>query len=293
MDLSILYRGQLSSCNYGCEYCPFAKHFETPDELRADQDSLDRFVSWCVARSQTNLSVFFTPWGEALVRSWYRKAITMLSLSPNIRRVAVQTNLSCSLDWLTAVDPAKLGIWATYHPGEVSRDQFLRKCLTLLDLGIHFSVGVVGMKEHLVEAQALRAQLPDEVYLWINAYKRAADYYDTAQFAAFEAIDPLFPINAKNHPSLGRPCRTGQSVISVDGDGVVRRCHFIKTPIGNIYDPVFEQSLQPRDCTNNTCGCHIGYVHMPELKLYELYGPGILERVPAKLPVSQVSINGL
>ena len=31
MNLSILYRGPLSSCNYGCEYCPFAKHRETRD----------------------------------------------------------------------------------------------------------------------------------------------------------------------------------------------------------------------------------------------------------------------
>ena len=26
---NILYRGPLSSCNYGCEYCPFAKHAES------------------------------------------------------------------------------------------------------------------------------------------------------------------------------------------------------------------------------------------------------------------------
>ena len=25
MNLSILYRGPLSSCNYACGYCPFAK----------------------------------------------------------------------------------------------------------------------------------------------------------------------------------------------------------------------------------------------------------------------------
>ena len=33
--LSILYRGPLSSCNYGCEYCPFAKREESRAELEA------------------------------------------------------------------------------------------------------------------------------------------------------------------------------------------------------------------------------------------------------------------
>jgi len=30
---------------------------------------------------------------------------------------------------------------------------------------------------------------------------------------------------------------------------------------------------------------HIGYVHLDELKLYDTYGTGILERVPASLPL--------
>ena len=40
MKLSILYRGPLSSCNYGCEYCPFAKHTETQAEHDADRAAL-------------------------------------------------------------------------------------------------------------------------------------------------------------------------------------------------------------------------------------------------------------
>ena len=33
------------------------------------------------------------------------------------------------------------------------------------------------------------------------------------------AIDPLVPLNNTRHPSLGKPCRTGRTVISVAGDG--------------------------------------------------------------------------
>ena len=37
MNLSILYRGPLASCNYDCPYCPFAKRRDDPAALRADR----------------------------------------------------------------------------------------------------------------------------------------------------------------------------------------------------------------------------------------------------------------
>jgi hypothetical protein len=71
-------------------------------------------------------------------------------------------------------------------------------------------------------------------------------------------------------------------VISVYGDGSIRRCHFIQQAIGNIYDDDLAEVLHDRPCTNNTCGCHIGYVHMDHLKLYQIYGGGVLERIPGE-----------
>ena len=50
LNLSILYRGPLSSCNYGCAYCPFAKHAETAAELDADRRALERFTDWAGRR---------------------------------------------------------------------------------------------------------------------------------------------------------------------------------------------------------------------------------------------------
>src|SRR5262249_37765869 len=96
----------------------------------------------------------------------------------------------------------------------------------------------------------------------------------------FTAIDPLFPVNQVRHPSRGRPCRAGHTVIALDGDGTIRRCHFIKEPLGNLYDPDFARALFPRLCTNDTCGCYIGYVHLEDLKLYTVFGDGVLERIP-------------
>jgi MoaA/NifB/PqqE/SkfB family radical SAM enzyme len=280
MKLSILYRGPLSSCNYGCDYCPFAKHRETYEEHERDRRALERFLDWVTSRSQDQIAILFTPWGEALVRKRYQDAFVRLSALPQVTKVAIQTNLSCRLDWTERCDKSKIAFWTTYHPSQTTRERFLAKCRELIARDVRFSVGVVGLPEHMAEIEALRQELPQQVYLWINAYKRHP--YSAAELRHLSEIDPLFPLNTRHHPSLGHPCRAGHSVISVDGDGVVRRCHFIKTPIGNIYDADFEQCLTERLCTNNTCHCHIGYVHMPELRLDEVFGDGILERIPAQ-----------
>lgn len=280
LNLSILYRGPLASCNYDCGYCPFAKRVDSPTQLEEDRAALERFIDWVEGRPATDrIGVFFTPWGEALTRWWYRRAFVALSALPQVTKVAIQTNLSCKLDWLSDGDLSRVGLWCTYHPGEVTRDRFLAQCAVLDRLGVRYSVGVVGMKEHLEEAEALRRELNPATYLWINAYKRKADYYTHDELNRFTRIDSLFPFNNQRHPSLGKRCLAGESVISVEGDGVIRRCHFIDQPLGNLYADDVTSLLRPRTCTNQTCGCHIGYVHMPELGLHEKFGDGLLERV--------------
>src|SRR5262245_59027165 len=158
MNLSILYRGPLSSCNYACGYCPFAKRAETADELAHDRACLGRFVGWVGSRTTDATGVLFTPWGEALVRRWYQEALAALSHMPHVVKAAIQTNLSCKLDWVDACGTAKLALWCTFHPGETTRERFLAKCRDLYARGVRFSVGVVGLKEHVPEIDALRRE---------------------------------------------------------------------------------------------------------------------------------------
>ncbi|MFD7453505.1 STM4011 family radical SAM protein [Kitasatospora sp. NPDC059827] len=283
-DLTLLYRGPLASCDYDCPYCPFAKRRDSPEQLRADRAALERFTAWAAARAGTGdtLSLLFTPWGEGLVRSWYRRALVELSRLPHVRRVAIQTNLSCRTGWLAEADPATLALWVTYHPGQVPFDRFLAKCRELDALGVRYSVGVVGQPDHLPEARRLRAALAPEVYLWINAAEGRS--YTDAEAAQWTALDPHFGYSRHAHPSAGLPCRTGDSVLSVDGDGTVRRCHFVRDVLGNLYDGSYRARLRPRPCPQPVCDCHIGYVHLETLPLYELFGAGVLERVPQEWP---------
>ncbi len=287
--LTILYRGPLSSCNYGCEYCPFAKRHETNEQHAVDAAALSRFTTWALARTAAPLRVFFTPWGEALTQVRYHHAMCELSHAAHVTRVAVQTNLSARLDWLDEAAVSKLGLWATFHPGWTPLDRFVAQCEQLLSRGVRFSVGVVGFPEHRPHVEALRRALPASIYVWINAVKKLTATYTADELAFFESVDPLFRLNLTPHPSLGRACQAGETVISVDGDGVARRCHFIPTPIGNLYDDGFDAALSARACTNDTCGCHIGYVHLDYLELRKVFGAGLLERIPADLSASRIS----
>lgn len=279
-ELTILYRGPLSSCNYDCWYCPFAKVHENAAELKEDQSALERFTEWCITSGPRQLFLFFTPWGECLHRKWYQSAFVQLSRFERIRKVAVQTNLATSLNWIAECDVSKLGFWCTFHPSETSQEEFLSQCEKLRSYGVQHSVGVVGIRENFAAIENLRRTLPANTYLWINAYKDEGDYYTKADVDFLRSIDPHFEANLTDYPSYGKACRTGKHVISVDGAGDIRRCHFIKDVIGNLYEANWDDCLRETLCTRSICDCHIGYVHLEGQKFDAVYGDGLLERVP-------------
>ena len=278
MNLSVLYRGPLASCNYGCAYCPFAKRKDSREQLAIDRAGWERFLAWAREVDDVALGVLVTPWGEALIRRWYQDGLAELSHLPHVTRCAAQTNLSGALDWIAAADPERLALWCTYHPEWTTLDAFVAQTRRLADAGVSFSVGVVGQREYADAARVLRAALPAETYVWINAVKALA--YSADEIAGWQAIDPLFGVNLRRWPSLGKACGAGERAITVDGDGTMRRCHFIAEPIGNLYTPDWRSALRPRACTNDDCHCHIGYVHLDYLELDKVFATGLLERVP-------------
>ena len=280
---NILYRGSLSSCNYACSYCPFAKTANTREELLEDQRQLERFVAWVAAQSR-RIGILFTPWGEALGHRYYRQAMIELAAMPHVYRVAIQTNLSAPLGEFGEADRETLAFWATFHPTQTSLTGFVARCRDLDEFGIRYSVGVVGMREHFNAIEALRSRLRPGVYLWINALKRVPDYYSLEELERLQAIDPYFHWNLQTYVSARRACRAGETTFTVDGAGDVRRCHFVDDVLGNVYEASFPDCLKPRSCSAVTCGCHIGYVHRPDLRLDELYGAGLLERIPNQWP---------
>ena len=96
-------------------------------------------------------------------------------------------------------------------------------------LGLRYSVGVVGRREHFGDIAALREALPRHVYLWVNALapRRPAGYYppQTSSFlrASIRCSNSAWRASAAG----GVACLTGETAIAVDGDGEARRCHFV------------------------------------------------------------------
>lgn len=278
--LSLLYRGTLESCNYDCGYCPFAKRKDSRARLAKDAAEVARFVSW-VGQQERTIRIQFTPWGEALVRRHYREAVRALAAMPHVEQVSVQTNLAAPLSWLERVDPNKVTLWCTYHPGQTSQQRFLARCARLDKMGIRFSVGVVALREHFSAIRELRAALPPGQYLWLNAYdRRGPGYYTAEDLAWLDAIDPWFVHNRRPAPSRGTQCAAGEEVIAVDGDGEVQRCHFIPERLGNLYHDTIESMLRERPCSRLKCDCYIGYAHRRDLPFGREFGIGTLARIP-------------
>ncbi|WP_010276695.1 STM4011 family radical SAM protein [Paenibacillus senegalensis] len=281
MRATLYYRGSLSSCNYDCPYCPFSKNKDNAETLAKDRTQLARFMDWVREQEAggNRLSVFFNPYGEGLVHRWYREAMTELSHMAHIDKVAIQTNLSVKLDWTERLNPRKAAFWATYHPGETSEAAFLKQCMFLYGKNIPFSVGSVGVRSAFAAINSLRRKLPEDVYLWVNAFKDAKNYYSEADKEQLRLIDPHFDLNVNDYDSYGKPCETGHSVFYVQGNGLVKRCYKDRTVIGNLYRSGLEGLARQRPCRLACCDCYIGYIHMPELELKSVYGESMLERI--------------
>ena len=278
--LSLLYRGTLASCNYACGYCPFAKKQDSRAALARDAREVARFTAW-VAQQARPIGVLFTPWGEALVRRHYRSAMQNLAALPHVQQVALQTNLAGPINWLDGMDGLeKIGLWCTFHPGQITITRFIERCARLDAMGVRYSVGVVALHEHYDAILALRAALPKHVYLWLNAYdRRGPGYYAAGDLAWLDDIDPWFAQSRRPVPSRGKGCFAGEAALSVDGDGELTRCHFLPERLGNLYEDDLASMLQERSCPRFKCDCYIGYAQRKDLPYQTVFGKGVLARI--------------
>lgn len=144
--------------------------------------------------------------------------------------------------------------------------------------GIRISVGAVGLTDHLPQLAELRRRLPGEIPVWINAQQPRPRPYRADEIEFFGQIDRRFSLTLKRHASRGLPCRTGETTFTVDGDGHLRRCHFVDEILGTIHAPDWDSVLQPRSCPRRFCGCYLG---VSQLQLPMVAASG--ERVPGLL----------
>jgi MoaA/NifB/PqqE/SkfB family radical SAM enzyme len=285
MTLLVLFRSRLEWCNYACGYCPWnAEVRKVPAEVfRADEARVRRVVAR-VAELPKAVEFFITPKAEYLVLPYWREAVGRLLALPQVRRVTVQTNLSFDLrDFLDEVDAAKLALWTTFHPTEVSAEgveDLHAKWRLLQERGIPFSVGIVGTRENLPHLLPLRRRLDRGVYLWVNAYQRERDYYTAGELDAIRAVDPYFDLNNQDFPSRGRPCTAGQRAVYLDDEGDLRRCFFVGDVLGNLFRDGWRRLEAPLACPRAGCHCYVGHMHTVDLDFRSVYGTDLAVRIP-------------
>jgi MoaA/NifB/PqqE/SkfB family radical SAM enzyme len=285
MTLLVLFRTRLEWCNYTCHYCPWNATHNTvePDTFREDARRVHRIVGR-VAELLRPVEFFITPKAEYLVLPYWREAVGRLLALPQVKRVTVQTNLSFDVTtFLDRIDSAKLALWTTYHPCEVNDHGLAAlqaKWQLLLDRGVPFSVGIVGTKENIAQAERLRDWLDRRVYVWVNAYKREKDYYTLKDRQKLRAIDPYFDHNDQHYPSLGRPCTAGQRAVYLDDEGDLRRCFFVGDVIGNLFRDGWTTLPAPLTCPVRTCHCYVGQMHIVDLDFRAIYGTYLAARIP-------------
>ena len=234
---TIIYRGNLKSCNYRCSYCPFAKHRALPVEMEKDRQSFVRFCDSIEKRVQTFSigAVFIAPYGEATIHHWYWEGLSRLAEMPEIDRVGMQTNLSFSVEErLKGFAYAhKLCIWATFHPEMTTVDEFVSKCHQLVKNNVMVCAGAVGVPENLPLLRELREKLSPVIYLWINKMDGLKRNYRPGEIEAFVQLDPFFAYELKHSDAAVQMCADR---CFVEADGKIHTCNISRTTGVNWYD---------------------------------------------------------
>ena len=146
MNLSILYRGPLSSCNYACGYCPFAKRTETRRRAGPRPGVPGRgSSSGSAAVTADTIGVLFTPWGEALVRALVpgcaRGAHAAAARARRWR--SRRTSRAGSTGSKRATGPSSRSGAPTTRPRRPASGSW-QSAASCIGRGVRFSVGVVG-----------------------------------------------------------------------------------------------------------------------------------------------------
>lgn len=292
---NICFRGFLSSCNYSCSYCSFAKSKLCETELMKDKASLKRFCDFIDAAHFSNqISVFLTPYGEGLIHPHYIEAIVRLALRPKCKYISCQTNLSFNTDSFikslmeSHADLSKVKLWATCHPEMVSIDDFVNKVIQL-KASIDLCVGIVAIPDDMQSVFELRKRLPPDVYMWINAKERAKTRYIDAQIQSLTQVDPLFPNELKLYRVQPGCCHAGSDSVFITANGDVFPCQINKNRLLNIYTS--SKAVMPFQCAKRLCDCYLAYSHRVDTYLERFFGDYTPVRIPDKKAIQALFLD--
>lgn len=286
----ILYRGSLKSCNYRCSYCPFSKRPGSQRELEKDREQWFSFVEdYRGSADRLKLgALMITPYGEAMIHSWYWQGLGQISALPGTDAVGAQTNLSFSMEEaLGQYTQAggildKLRLWATFHPEMTTAEEFTDRCRLLKRAGILLCAGSVGVPENISLLKKLKQMLePEGIYLWVNRQDGLKRPYTREEKAAFLETDPYFAREITLMRADQRLCR---GRLFVEGNGRLRTCNLapvMEQEGGNKKGPTLPERIPEPVCNRKYCSCYLAYGGRLEEE-NRAFGPYPLFRIPLR-----------
>ncbi len=277
-------------CNFDCPYCVStgdwskSRRYDWTDP--ADRDVLAATVGWIGQRPHP-VEVRLGSLGEPFASSFFLQQAGWLTRQDNVRYVELLSNASLlerRLPLLAeAADLAKVSLWLTWHPGEVSLEKFIAAAALAHDTYGCFVVVNALLFDVAEAGEARRARdAAQEVGLRFNLdfgydpetptarptgavpllravghdHERAVEI--VAEAGGDAALTRL-AFTALAGPR-GLECRAGHDYLFVDIHGVAYRCSRYAAdglhPLGRVLDPGFR--LETRAATWAPCAADGG-----------------------------------
>jgi MoaA/NifB/PqqE/SkfB family radical SAM enzyme len=265
-------------CNYGCPYCSY-----TNESARAPLVAKQKGVTteqweaaWERAYERDGEGwVYVTGGGEPTLHAGFAR----LALSVSRRhKLSFDTNLSWSDEnlavFLSSADPRRVRLELSFHPSDVSLDEFIRKARLVASAGFMAQCRWVAYPEHFGElARYERAFAGAELLFTVTPFKgewggrKYPESYSPEQRAAILSVAktdgaPLGQIahllNENVESPLGKLCRAGRDYACVMPDGKAYRCQQYGMrdweALGDFLDPSFVLAKTELPCRSRDCG---------------------------------------
>ena len=252
--------------------------------------------NWCevilkaVERIPRPLILSMGAMGEPLVMpKWRETALKVLSY-PHVQRIGFVSNLTIDpKDFVSQVDPERIGMLASLHPSEFKnpdRDlaQFLERIKYLKDKGVSIAVNYVLIPDQTKDfykyktllaeidvpliSNILRGPFRDKMYP--EAYTE--EEINTAKECQSE-IPFIYAYQSHEKNPYGIRCVAGHWTFHLEFDGTVYDCDFARQRLGSIHDDKLMLRSKNCFCTATECESQVMISFMEDVvKDYRVQG---------------------
>ncbi len=328
---TILYRGNLKSCNYSCSYCPFSKHRALSAEMERDRQNFARFCESIVRRAR-NFSigaVFITPYGEASIHPWYWEGISRLAELPEIERVGMQTNLSFSVEECLKLYDSFGGefpeaafdgkgcsttglfegnlIRKNYSEGDFSEKKRQKLCIWATFHSEMTTVEEFVSKCHrLVQNNIAVCAGAVGVPQNIQMLRKLREKLSPEIYMWINKMDGLkrnyspeeLKAFSRIDPFFEYELRNPDAAVQmcadrcfVEADGKIHTCNISRTKEANWYDGSEEEIFEPV-CSRKRCSCYLAYGGRADFILKKIFGEYPVYRIPRRFRAAFFDLDG-